>query len=84
MLIIDRRDRRVLIQTDSLEVTNVIQDDPVGNSNSTLIKRIQQTLSMVKQWKTNIFPRKKTQLLIVLSRWFGIEDPIQDCLMILL
>ncbi|KAH1073635.1 hypothetical protein J1N35_025963 [Gossypium stocksii] len=61
-LIADRRDERVLIQMDSLQAAKIIQDDSTGNSNSTLIRRIRQTLPMVKQWKIQHFPREENTI----------------------
>ncbi|MBA0726393.1 hypothetical protein Golax_002226, partial [Gossypium laxum] len=60
-LILDRRFERILIQTDSLEAANAIQEGAFRISNSTLLKRIHQI-------KINIFPGKKTQWQIVLSK----------------
>lgn len=48
-LILDRRFERILIQTDSLETANAIQEGAFRISNSTLLKRIHQILTKVKQ-----------------------------------
>lgn len=48
-LIVDRRGERVFIQTNSFEAVIAIHDDSTGTFNSTLIKKIKQTLSMIKQ-----------------------------------
>ncbi|KAH1032557.1 hypothetical protein J1N35_044731 [Gossypium stocksii] len=48
---VDRCFKKVLIQTDSIEVINAIMEDTRGISNSTIIRRIHQTLKKVEQWK---------------------------------
>ncbi|MBA0726728.1 hypothetical protein Golax_002536 [Gossypium laxum] len=48
-LILDRRFENILIQTDSIETINAIMEGTLGNSNSTIVKRIHQTLKRMKQ-----------------------------------
>ncbi|KAG8474934.1 hypothetical protein CXB51_031654 [Gossypium anomalum] len=74
-LILDRRAERVLIQMDSLEVVTTIQDDSAGISNPTLVRRIRQTLLMVKQWKIEYIPWEENtivdslQTLSMIKQW---------------
>ncbi|MBA0781929.1 hypothetical protein Gotri_002810 [Gossypium trilobum] len=56
-LILDRRFENILIQTDSIETINAIMEGTSGNSNSTIVKRIHQTLKGVKQWEVQHIPK---------------------------
>ncbi|MBA0607395.1 hypothetical protein Godav_019703 [Gossypium davidsonii] len=58
-LILDRRFERILIQIDSLEAMNTIQEGVFRISNSTLLRRIHQFLTKVKQWKIQHIPREQ-------------------------
>ncbi|MBA0560008.1 hypothetical protein Golob_016936 [Gossypium lobatum] len=46
----------VLIQTDSLKAAIAIQEGASRISNSTLLRRIEQILTKVKQWKIQHIP----------------------------
>ncbi|KAH1107228.1 hypothetical protein J1N35_010996 [Gossypium stocksii] len=58
-LILNRRFVRVLIQTDSIEAINAIQEGASGTSNSTLVKRIHLILNMVQQWRIQHISREE-------------------------
>lgn len=59
---LDRRFERVLIQTDSFEAVNIIQDGDGKNSNSTLVRRIHSLLKLLSQWSIQHVPRKDNKI----------------------
>ncbi|KAH1072820.1 hypothetical protein J1N35_025148 [Gossypium stocksii] len=73
----------VLIQTDSLEAVNAIQEGSSGISNSALVRRIHFALTALKQWKIQHISRSENLVIdslakLVRSRSLGlrlIEDP---------
>nr|KJB76138.1 hypothetical protein B456_012G074500 [Gossypium raimondii] len=82
-LILDRRFERILSQTDSLEVANAIQEGFFSTSNSTLLRRIRQSLAKVKQWKIQHISQEENTLVdsivkTICDRKLGLrlfEDP---------
>ncbi|MBA0799028.1 hypothetical protein Gohar_009564, partial [Gossypium harknessii] len=56
-LMADRCFQNVLIQTDSIEAIKAIMEDDTGISNSTIIRRIHQTLKKLEQWKIQHVPK---------------------------
>ncbi|MBA0711797.1 hypothetical protein Golax_010944 [Gossypium laxum] len=61
-LILDLGFERVLIQIDSLEAVNAIQDGSFGNSNFTLVRRIHQLLAIVEHWRPQHIPREENKI----------------------
>ncbi|KAG8500050.1 hypothetical protein CXB51_004466 [Gossypium anomalum] len=82
-LILDRRFRKILIQTDSIEVVNVILEDSSKLSRSALVRKIHFILRMMDQWKIQYIPREDNLIAdslakLVHTRSLGLrlfEDP---------
>lgn len=58
----DQGYKRVLIQTDSLEVVNAIQDYSFRGSNFALVRKIHQLLKIVRHWKIQHIPRDENKI----------------------
>ncbi|MBA0769987.1 hypothetical protein Gotri_018672 [Gossypium trilobum] len=52
----------ILIQTNSFEAINDIQEEALGGSKSTLITRIHQLLSKVHHWSIQHIPRDENKI----------------------
>ncbi|MBA0839444.1 hypothetical protein Goarm_005166, partial [Gossypium armourianum] len=84
-LMLDWGFERVLIQTDSTEVVNIIQDGILKGSNFTLERRILLLLKLLSHWSTQYVSRKDNKLAerivkTVRDRRTGLrlmEDPVQ-------
>ncbi|MBA0715979.1 hypothetical protein Golax_014850, partial [Gossypium laxum] len=61
-LILDRGFKRILIQKDSLEVAFAIQEGAFRISNTTLLRRIKQILTKVKQQMIQHIPREENTI----------------------
>ncbi|MBA0638020.1 hypothetical protein Godav_029679 [Gossypium davidsonii] len=61
-LILERGYGSVLIQTDSLEAVNVIQEESFRGSTSALVRRIRQLLDTVRLWKIQHISRDKNKI----------------------
>ncbi|MBA0612064.1 hypothetical protein Godav_012709, partial [Gossypium davidsonii] len=61
-LVLDRGIDRVLIQTNSLEAVNTIQEGISEDSNSALVRIIHALLKLLKQWSIQHIPREENKL----------------------
>ncbi|KAH1040165.1 hypothetical protein J1N35_041908 [Gossypium stocksii] len=58
-IILDRSFKRALIQTDSIEAVNVIQESSIGSSNSALVRRILLILKMFEKYRIQHISREE-------------------------
>ncbi|MBA0746296.1 hypothetical protein Gogos_008830, partial [Gossypium gossypioides] len=67
-LILDWRHDKVLMNTDSMETVRAIQDTCFRDSNSALIKRIQQLLTNANQWHIQHISREDNKIIDYLAK----------------
>ncbi|MBA0845541.1 hypothetical protein Goarm_023374, partial [Gossypium armourianum] len=60
-ILIDRGYDHILIHVDNLETIRAFQENPIGRSNSTLIRRILQVMSRFESWSISHIPIKDNQ-----------------------
>ncbi|MBA0606994.1 hypothetical protein Godav_019362 [Gossypium davidsonii] len=69
---------RVLIQTDSLEVVEAIQDPNSKSSCSALVRRIRQLLDSIRNWRLDYIPREENKETDQMAKMtFDTEDRLQ-------
>ncbi|MBA0566520.1 hypothetical protein Golob_011330, partial [Gossypium lobatum] len=67
-LILDWVHDKVLINTDSMETVHAIQDTSSRDSNSALIRQIQQLLTNANQWHTQHISREDHKIIDYLTK----------------
>lgn len=75
-LIQDRCFEGVMIQANSLDVIKVIWESFLTNSNTTIIRRIQQFLVKVGHWDMQHIPRELNKITDHLANWLLIQVKI--------
>ncbi|MBA0849291.1 hypothetical protein Goshw_014011 [Gossypium schwendimanii] len=69
---------RLLIQMDSLEVVEAIQDPDSKSSCSTLVRRIRQLLDSIRNWRLDHIPREENKETDQMAKMtFDTEDGLQ-------